>query len=60
MLVGIVVSAITGYISVAFLLRFVQKNSLAPFVWYRLVVGSGLIIAILSGFNRRLPPLQKG
>lgn len=51
MLFGIVFSAITGYISVAFLLRFVQKRSLAPFVWYRVVVGGGLIVAILSGFK---------
>ena len=51
MLVGIVFSAVTGYISVAFLLRFVQKQSLAPFVWYRVVVGGGLIVAILSGFK---------
>lgn len=51
MLVGIAVSAATGYISVAFLLRFVQRNTLSPFVWYRVVVGGGLIIAILSGFT---------
>lgn len=51
MLVGIAVSAVTGYISVAFLLRFVQKRTLAPFVWYRVMVGGGLIIAILSGFK---------
>ncbi|MFH1029191.1 MAG: undecaprenyl-diphosphatase UppP [Pseudomonadota bacterium] len=51
MLVGIVASAITGYISVAFLLRFVQKRSLAPFVWYRVMIGGGLIIAILSGIK---------
>ncbi len=51
MLVGIVFSAVTGYISVAFLLRFVQKKSLAPFVWYRVIVGVGLIIAVMSGFK---------
>lgn len=51
MLVGIVFSAVTGYVSVAFLLRFVQKSSLSPFVWYRVIVGVGLIIAILSGFK---------
>jgi len=51
MLVGITVSAVTGYISVAFLLRFVQKQSLAPFVWYRVIAGGGLIITILSGFK---------
>jgi undecaprenyl-diphosphatase len=49
MLIGIVTSAVTGYISVAFLLRFVQKQSLSPFVWYRVVVGGGLIAAILLG-----------
>lgn len=48
MLVGIAVSAVTGYMSVAFLLRFVQKKSLAPFVWYRTIVGCGLMIAILT------------
>jgi undecaprenyl-diphosphatase len=51
MLVGIIFSAVTGYISVAFLLRFVQKKSLSPFVWYRVIVGGGLIVAILSGFK---------
>ena len=51
MLVGIGVSALTGYISVAFLLRFVQKQSLSPFVWYRVIAGGGLMVAILSGFK---------
>ena len=51
MLVGIIFSAVTGYISVAFLLRFVQKQSLSPFVWYRVIVGGGLIVAILMGFK---------
>ena len=51
MLIGIAASAVTGYISVAFLLRFVQKQSLAPFVWYRVLVGAGLIIALLAGFK---------
>lgn len=51
MLVGISFSAVTGYISIVLLLRLVQKRSLAPFVWYRLVVGGGLIIAILAGFK---------
>ncbi len=51
MLVGIVVSAITGYISVAFLLRLVQKQSLAPFVWYRLLAGGAVIALILGGFK---------
>lgn len=51
MLVGIAFSAFTGYISVAFLLRFVQRRSLAPFVWYRVIAGGSLIAAILYGFD---------
>jgi len=48
MLVGIAVSAGTGYISVAFLLRMVQKRSIAPFVWYRLLGGGAVIALIMS------------
>jgi undecaprenyl-diphosphatase len=51
MLIGIVFSTVTGYISVALLLRLVQKQSLFPFVWYRVIVGGGLIVAILAGFK---------
>lgn len=51
MLVGIAFSAVTGYISVVFLLRFVQKQSLSLFVWYRVLVGGGLVVAIMNGLN---------
>jgi undecaprenyl-diphosphatase len=43
MLIGVVVSAVFGYLSVAFLLRFVQRSSLYPFVWYRLLAGGSLL-----------------
>jgi undecaprenyl-diphosphatase len=51
MLIGISVSAVTGYISVAFLLKFVQKRSVSPFVWYRVITGGVVIAAIMSGFK---------
>ena len=51
MLIGILVSAVTGYISVAFLLKFVQKRSISPFVWYRVIAGGFVIAAIMSGFK---------
>ena len=51
MMVGILISAVTGYISVAFLLKFVQKHSISPFVWYRVVAGGVVIAAIMSGFK---------
>ena len=51
MLVGITASSITGYISVAFLLRFVQKRTIAPFVWYRIIAGLAVILLIKAGFG---------
>lgn len=49
MLAGVIASAITGYISVAFLLRYVQKRSIAPFVWYRVLAGGAVLAAIMMG-----------
>lgn len=39
LLIGIASSAVFGYLSVAFLLKLVQRNSLYPFVWYRIAAG---------------------
>lgn len=49
LLIGIAVSALFGYISVALLLKLVQRYSLYPFVWYRLLAG-GLVLLFL--FNQ--------
>ncbi len=43
--VGFVVSALTGYAAIAFLLRYLQVRTLKIFVVYRLVLG-GIILAI--------------
>ena len=48
MLVGVAVSAVVGYISVAFLLRFVQSRTLWPFVWYRCALGV-LFLGLIGG-----------
>jgi undecaprenyl-diphosphatase len=48
LLIGVAAAAIFGYASVAFLLRFVQRNSLYPFVWYRLLAGAGLLVYLLA------------
>jgi len=50
LVIGIVTSALFGYASVAFLLRFVQNRTLYPFVWYRLLAGSG-VLAYLAFFH---------
>jgi len=46
LLIGIAASAIIGYVSIAFLLKLVQKHSLSPFVWYRLLAGAGILLYI--------------
>ncbi|HTP65707.1 MAG TPA: undecaprenyl-diphosphatase UppP [Geobacteraceae bacterium] len=49
MAVGIVTSAFFGYLSVVFLLRLVQRASLYPFVWYRLLAGGGTLVVLFLG-----------
>jgi undecaprenyl-diphosphatase len=43
------VSFISGYIVIAWLLRFVERRSFAPFVAYRILLGALLIILLASG-----------
>ncbi len=38
--VGVGVSALTGFASIGFLLRYVQTKDYLPFVWYRLLLGA--------------------
>jgi undecaprenyl-diphosphatase len=45
-LVGIVVSAIVGYITIAWLIRYLQSNSLKVFIIYRIVFG--LVVIALA------------
>jgi undecaprenyl-diphosphatase len=42
-ILGITLAAITGYLAIRFLLKFLQHHSLYIFVWYRLLFGSALI-----------------
>jgi undecaprenyl-diphosphatase len=44
--IGISTSAVFGFLSVALLLKLVQRDSLYPFVWYRLLAGSGALATI--------------
>ncbi|MDT4988456.1 MAG: undecaprenyl-diphosphatase [Micromonosporaceae bacterium] len=47
--IGIVVSFVVGYASIAWLLRFVASHSLVSFVWYRLAAGTLVIILLATG-----------
>lgn len=48
--VGILVSAVVGILVIAFFLKFVRHNSLAVFIWYRIVFG--IIVIALAVFFR--------
>lgn len=50
MAVGVVVSFAVAYASIAWLLRFVQSNSLLSFVWYRVGLGAVLLVVLAAGW----------
>ena len=47
--IGVVTSAVFGYLSVALLLKLVQRHSLAPFVWYRVAAGCAFLVLLTTG-----------
>lgn len=49
-LVGVLVSGIVGILVIAFFLNFLRRNSLAVFVWYRIIFG--IIVVALAVFFR--------
>jgi len=49
LLVGIISSFIFSYLSIAWLLRFLQRQSTWIFVWYRLAFGAALLAALAGG-----------
>jgi undecaprenyl-diphosphatase len=42
--VGIVTSAVVGYLAVKYLIRFLAKHSLDVFAWYRLVLAGSVVV----------------
>ena len=50
-IVGIVVSAVVGYATIAWLIRYLQSNTLRVFIVYRIVVG---IVVIALAYVRHL------
>ena len=47
-LVGVIVSAIVGYVAIAWLIRYLQSNSLKVFIVYRIVAGVIVIALALA------------
>jgi undecaprenyl-diphosphatase len=49
MAVGIASAAITGFLGIRFLLRYLQSNSVLPFVIYRMILAAVVLAVYLSG-----------
>lgn len=49
LLVGIVVSAVVAYASVAWLMKFVTSHTFMPFVWYRFAFGGIILLLLVTG-----------
>jgi undecaprenyl-diphosphatase len=54
LLVGTIVSAIVGYASIWFLLRFLRTHTTGVFIGYRLIVGIAILVMLFGG---RISPL---
>jgi len=50
MVVATVIAFVLGYASIAWLLRYVERHSVYLFVWYRVVLGLVLLVALTSGW----------
>ncbi len=50
-LAGGITAAIVGYLTIAFLLRFLRTNSTLIFVGYRLIIGAALLVLVAIGFR---------
>ncbi len=49
MIISTIVSAIVGYLSIEFLLRFLKTKSLWIFIVYRIIIGVSILIFIFTG-----------
>jgi undecaprenyl-diphosphatase len=47
LVVGVLVAFVSGWASVAFLVRYLQQNSLLPFIAYRVALGMALFAVVL-------------
>jgi undecaprenyl-diphosphatase len=47
--VGTAVSAVVGYLAIAFLLNFLKRYSTAVFVAYRLLLGAAILALVAAG-----------
>lgn len=50
--VGLLLSTITGYASIAWLLRFLRTRTMLPFVIYRIALGATILALLAAGLLR--------
>jgi undecaprenyl-diphosphatase len=50
LLIGLAVAAVTGYLSVAWLLRYLRTRTTFPFVAYRVIVGVAIFVLLATGY----------
>src|ERR671920_663015 len=48
-LIGIAVSAIVGYITIKYFLRYLVSHSLAVFAWYRIALAAAVVVWLMAG-----------
>jgi undecaprenyl-diphosphatase len=48
-LIGSLIAFIVALVALKFLISFLQKNGFKVFGWYRIIVGTVLILLILNG-----------
>ena len=48
---GMITAAISAFIVIALLLRFLQRHSFTPFVIYRIAVGAAIILIFATGLR---------
>ena len=49
--IGFLASAVSGFLCIFFLMRYLQRRSTAPFIWYRFMVGIALLALVAFGFR---------
>ncbi len=48
---GMIAAAVSGFLAIAWLLRYLRTNSFMPFVIYRFIVGGAMIIIFATGLR---------
>jgi undecaprenyl-diphosphatase len=49
LVIGLAVASVTAFIAIYGLLHYLERRSTWIFVWYRLLFGAGIVVAVLTG-----------